>query len=75
MRHFHDGQQPASAGKAIDTNTKVHVREDVLTEADGPMLRYGLQEVHGARLILPRNVADKPNRDFLAIRFEEFRAA
>lgn len=59
----------------IDADVRVHVREDVLKEKDGPMLRYGLQEVHGSRLVLPRREADRPNREYLAVRFDRFRAA
>jgi putative restriction endonuclease len=59
----------------VDPDTRVHVREDVLHEKDGPMLRHGLQEVDGARLILPRKDDLRPNREFLAERFERFRAA
>jgi putative restriction endonuclease len=59
----------------IDPDAGVHVREDVLREVDGPMLKHGLQEVAGTRLILPYKPALRPNRDFLAERFERFRAA
>ncbi|HET9948996.1 MAG TPA: HNH endonuclease [Longimicrobiales bacterium] len=59
----------------IDPDARVHVRSDILDEVDGPMLRHGLQELHGSRLVLPRQLADRPNRDFLAERFEAFRAA
>lgn len=59
----------------VDPDAKVHVREDILEEKDGPMLKHGLQEVAGTRLILPRKETLKPNRDFLAERFERFRAA
>ena len=59
----------------IDPDAIVHVRQDILTEIDGPMLRHGLQEVHGSRLTLPRNDERRPNRDFLAERFDRFRAA
>lgn len=59
----------------IDPSARVHVREDILRERDGPMLRYGLQEVAGARLILPRRAELRPNPEFLAERFELFRAA
>jgi putative restriction endonuclease len=50
----------------------VAVREDVLLEVDGPMLRHGLQEMHGARLHLPVKVADLPDREALAERWEAF---
>lgn len=59
----------------IDPDTRVHVRQDILEEIDGPMLQYGLQAVHNARLILPRRPEHQPNRDFLAERFDRFRAA
>lgn len=59
----------------IDPDTRVHVRDDVLKERDGPMLQHGLQEVAGYRLILPSNADLRPNRDFLAERFARFRAA
>ncbi len=59
----------------IDPDSGVHVREDILHEVDGPMLKHGLQEVDGARLILPRKPELRPNRDFLAERFDRFRAA
>lgn len=53
----------------------VHVRRDVLEEHDGPMLRHGLQEMEGQRILLPRSAALKPNRDYLKERYERFRAA
>lgn len=59
----------------IDPDARVHVRQDILEEIDGPMLRYGLQAVHGSRLILPRKIEHLPNRDFLAERYDRFRAA
>ena len=59
----------------IDPDARVHVREDVLNEKDGPMLRHGLQEVAGTRLLLPRRPELQPNREFLAERFDRFRAA
>jgi putative restriction endonuclease len=59
----------------IDPDARVHVREDVLHEKDGPMLKHGLQEVAGSRLVLPRRDELRPNRDFLAERFDRFRAA
>jgi putative restriction endonuclease len=49
------------------------VRADVLEEVDGPMLRHGLQEVHGARLYLPRSPAMRPSADGLERRYERFR--
>jgi putative restriction endonuclease len=59
----------------IDPDARVYIRGDILDEIDGPMLRHGLQEVHGGKLVLPRHVEQRPNRDFLAERFEQFLAA
>lgn len=59
----------------IDPDARVHVREDILREKDGPMLKHGLQEMAGRRIVLPRKDDLKPKRDFLAERFDRFRAA
>lgn len=59
----------------VDPDYHMHVREDVLNEIDGPMLKHGLQELHGGEIIAPRRKADRPNRDYLAERFHEFQAA
>lgn len=59
----------------IDPDARVHIRHDILQESDGPMLRHGLQEVHGTRLHIPRRPEHQPDRDRLAARFERFRAA
>lgn len=53
----------------------VEIRSDVLTEIDGPMLRHGLQELHGARLNAPRERAARPDPSRLEERYEAFRAA
>jgi putative restriction endonuclease len=49
------------------------VRRDGLEETDGPMLRHGLQEVHGTRLSLPRSPALRPSVEGLEKRWERFR--
>ncbi|MFI5047287.1 MAG: HNH endonuclease [Acidimicrobiia bacterium] len=54
----------------------VEIRAEILTEVDGPMLRHGLQSLHGARLMhVPRRTADRPDPERLELRYEEFRAA
>jgi len=50
----------------------VEVRADVLAEIDGPMLRHGLQDVHGWNLGLPERRADHPDRQSLARRYSAF---
>lgn len=59
----------------IDSNARVYIRSDILAEVDGPMLKHGLQEVHGTALVLPTRLKDRPNPDFLEERFAEFKAA
>lgn len=53
----------------------VEVRNDVLTEIDGPMLRHGLQAMHGTTIVLPRSRRDHPDRERLEERYEQFRGA
>lgn len=56
----------------IDRDYKVHVREDVLAEVDGPMLKYGLQAMEGRTLVVPRRAANRPDPKRLHCRFLEF---
>jgi len=53
----------------------VHIREDILSEHDGPMLRHGLQELDGTKLILPRHEAERPDRSRLEERYRRFLSA
>lgn len=59
----------------ISPDYLVSIREDVLIEIDGPMLKHGLVEMHGTKLLLPRSKADWPDRDRLDQRFSAFRRA
>jgi putative restriction endonuclease len=59
----------------INPDYLIEVRGDVLKEIDGPMLKYGIQEMHGNKIILPHSNSKKPDRDFLAQRYEKFRRA
>jgi putative restriction endonuclease len=59
----------------IDPATRVHIREDILQEVDGPMLKHGLQELDGRVLLRPAAAQHRPNKDFLAERFARFKAA
>jgi putative restriction endonuclease len=53
----------------------VDVRPSLLREADGPMLRHGLQDMAGVKLLVPSRRAAQPDPDRLATRYEQFRAA
>lgn len=59
----------------IDSDYEVHVNRELLVEVDGPMLKHGLQEMHGRVLAVPRRAEERPDRDRLAARFEEFQKA
>jgi len=50
----------------------VEVRRDVLDEVDGPMLKHGIQEIHGWRINLPRRSVDLPDRALLEQRYNAF---
>lgn len=53
----------------------VEIRADLLAEIDGPMLKYGLQERHGQRLmVVPRVRAERPDPELLAMSWSAFRA-
>jgi putative restriction endonuclease len=54
---------------------RIHLRQDVLEEHDGPMLRHGLQDLHHTKIVLPRRPSDRPNADYLQERFDRFTAA
>lgn len=59
----------------ISPDYRVQINRALLRETDGPMLKHGLQEMHGRALALPRRPADRPDRDRLATRFEVFAAS
>lgn len=59
----------------ISPDYTVHINEEVLAEVDGPMLSHGLQEMNQRNLWLPRRGPDKPDRERLAARYDEFKNA
>lgn len=59
----------------VRPDLQVEVQPRVLAEIDGPMLRHGLQEMAGVRLLVPRRRDAQPDRDRLGERYLEFRAA
>lgn len=56
----------------ISPDYRVAINRDLLEEVDGPMLRHGLQEMHGREISVPPRSGDMPSRDGLAERFAEF---
>jgi len=49
----------------------VKIREDILKEVDGPMLKHGLQGFNNQKIHFPKG-NNSPNQDFLSIRYEKF---
>ena len=59
----------------IRPDLTLHVRQDVLDEVDGWMLKGGIQGVHDKRLeVVPRQLAARPSKDRLTHRYEQFLA-
>ena len=58
----------------ITPDYEIRIDQALLDEIDGPMLRHGLQDMHGKALILPTRIADRPSREALDLRFAEFAA-
>ncbi|GAB3277313.1 HNH endonuclease [Sinomonas notoginsengisoli] len=53
----------------------VQIKADLLHEIDGPMLKYGLQEMHGRPLMsVPRTRSLRPREDLLEKAWERFKA-
>ena len=53
----------------------VEIRSDILKEVDGPMLKHGIQAMHGTRISIPRSKVDHPDKLALEKRYEKFLAA
>lgn len=58
----------------ISPDLVVRINDRRLREEDGPMLRHGIQQMHGRALHAPPRRGDRPDRDRLRQRFEEFLA-
>jgi putative restriction endonuclease len=59
----------------IDPNYRIHVSDRLLEIHDGPFLELGLKGIVGQVIQAPRRFEDRPDRDRLALRFEEFKKA
>lgn len=58
----------------IDADYKVHVREDILNEIDGPMLEHGIKEMNLRPLWVPPQKGKQPDKDRLRERYALFQA-
>lgn len=56
----------------INANYTVHIRRDILSETDGPMLEYGIKNMNKTQILLPSDDKQRPDRDRLQQRFSEF---
>jgi putative restriction endonuclease len=56
----------------VSPDYEVKIRSDILEEHDGPMLRHGLQELDGSKLVLPSRIADRPDKVRLEHRYRKF---
>jgi putative restriction endonuclease len=59
----------------VTTSYEVRINRELLEEVDGPMLKHGLQEMHGRHLELPRSRREWPDPARLAHRWDAFRSA
>ena len=59
----------------IDLDFRVHVSDRLLEIHDGPFLELGIKGIVGQLIQLPRRNEDRPDRDRLALRFEQFKKA
>jgi putative restriction endonuclease len=59
----------------IDPDGLVHVSQRLLTLHDGPLLEQSLKGIAGTQIRPPRREEDRPDRERLAARFEQFRRA
>jgi putative restriction endonuclease len=59
----------------IRPDVVVEVRQDVLRQSDGPMFVHGLQGFQGTRLFLHHHRDERPNREFLEVRYAQLRQA
>lgn len=53
----------------------IQVREDILEEEDGPVLRHGLQGLHKTKIILPNSKSHYPSQESLEWRYSRFTKA
>ncbi len=59
----------------ITPDYRIKIREDILEETDGPMLKHGIQSLENSKLILPRNREQWPDKERLEERYDRFRSA
>lgn len=58
----------------VSPDYEIKVKEDVLQEKNGPMLKHGIQELQDQKLILPKSKKAWPKQEFLDRRYQKFRS-
>lgn len=58
----------------VSPDFQIHVREDLLSEVDGPTLQHSIKQLHGDLIRLPATRAARPDKDLLEERFARFQA-
>lgn len=56
----------------ITPDYSIKVQHNILEEEDGPMLKWGLQEMNGRKLVLPKDKKEWPDVTRLEKRYAEF---
>lgn len=59
----------------IDQDFRIHVADRLLEIHDGPFLELGLKTINRTSIHLPQRREDWPDRDRLALRFEQYKKA
>ena len=59
----------------INPDYVIKIRKDLLSESDGPMLKYGIQYLDNTKLILPSKKIHWPDKERLEIRYLTFTKA
>jgi putative restriction endonuclease len=57
----------------VDADYRIHVSDRLLEIHDGPFLELSLKGIAGTLIQMPRRSEDRPDRDRLAVRFEQFK--
>jgi putative restriction endonuclease len=56
----------------VSPDYRIHVREDLLDEMDGPTLQHSIKQLHGELIRVPSSRIARPDRVLLEERFERF---
>ena len=57
----------------VSPDYRIHVRQDLLSEVDGPTLQHSIKQLHGELIRVPSSRVAQPDRELLEERFTQFR--